>query len=88
MSEIENCKTVLIDATKTKKLPLIENLYSVGTSMSKQAKKLSKMRVAFAISKETSNDFRFLDNVLANRMVNFHIFNNVNEAKEWLLNKE
>ena len=88
LSEIENCKNVLINATKTIKLPPIWNLHTFGTFMSKQALKLMKMRLAFTITDEISNDFRFLDNVLANRMVNFHIFKNVAEAEDWLLNKE
>ena len=87
LSEIENCKTVLIDATKTKKLPSVGNLYSVGTFMSKQILKLSEMRVTFAISNEISKDFVFFDNVLANRGVNFRTFKNVYDAKKWLLGK-
>ena len=86
MSEVENCKNILIDATKTTKLPSIENLYSVGSSMSLQAKKLFKMRVAFVISDEISNDWQFFNTVLANRMVHFQTFKNVDDAKEWLLN--
>ena len=87
LSEIENCKTVLIDATKTKKLPPMMNLYSVGTFMSKRMLLLMKMRIAFAISNEISKDFDFFDDVMANRGVDVHTFKNVDDAKEWLLNK-
>ena len=88
MSEIENCKNVLIDATKTIKLPSISNIHSLGTFMSKQALKLIKMRIAFAINEERSSEWRFLDNVLVNRMVGIQFFKNFDDAKDWILNKE
>ncbi len=87
LSEIENCKTVLLDATKTTKLPSIVNLHSVGTFFSKQSVKLSEISVAFVISDEISNDFRFFETVLINRGVYFNSFKNVDEAKDWLLSK-
>lgn len=88
LSEIKKCENVLIDATKTTNLPDIWNLHSVGIFMSKKANKLSEMRVAFAISDEISHNWRFLDDVLTDRMVHFQTFKNVDDAKEWLLNKE
>lgn len=88
LSEIENCKTVFIDATKLTKLPTMWKLHSVGRYFSKQALKLFKMRIAFAVSDEISNDFSFFNTVLVNRMVNFQTFKNVDDAKDWLLNKE
>ena len=88
MCEIENCKNVLIDATKTIKLPSIFNIHSFGTFMSKQALKLIKMRLAFTITDEISNDFNFFATVLVNRMVPVKIFKNLDDAKDWLLNKE
>ena len=87
LSEIENCKNVLIDALKITKLPTIAALHSIGTEYSQMAVKLSEIRVAFTISDELSNDFGFLDNVLANRGVHFQIFKNVDDAKDWLLSK-
>lgn len=87
MSEIENCKNVLIDATKTIELPSIWKLHKVGTFMSKQALKLFKLRVAMTIPDEMSTEYRFFDNVLINRMVDFHIFTNLDDAKDWLLSK-
>ena len=88
LSEIKKCENVLIDATKTTNLSDIWNLHSVGIFMSKKANKLSEMRVAFAISDEISHNWRFLDDVLTDRMVHFQTFKNVDDAKEWLLNKE
>ncbi len=87
MSEIKDCKNVLIDATKTRKLPSIWNLHLVGTCMSKQALKLSKRRIAFAISDDISNNFKYFDNELVDKMENVHIFNNVYDAKKWLLSE-
>jgi hypothetical protein len=88
MSEVENCKNVLINATKTIKLTSIGNLHTMGVFMSRYALKLMKMRLAFTITDEISNDFRFFDNVLANRMVSTKTFKNLDEAKDWLLNIE
>ena len=88
MSEQENCNNVLVDGIETIELPSIWNLHTIGVFFSKQAIKLTKMRVAMAVSDEISNDFRFFDNVLVNRMVNFHIFKNLDEAKEWLYRKK
>ncbi len=45
------------------------------------------MRFAFAISNEISKDFKFFDDVVTYRGVDVHTFKNVNDAKEWLLNK-
>ena len=85
LSEIENCKNVLIDALKITKLPSITKLHSVGTAYSTMAVKLSEIQVAFAISDEISDDFKFFDNVLVNRGVHFQIFKNVGDAKAWLI---
>ena len=88
MSEIENCNNVLVDGIETIELPPIMSLHTIGTFISKEAFKILKMRVAMVVSDDISNDFRFLDNVLVNRMVKFHIFKNLDDAKDWLLNKE
>lgn len=88
ISEIENCKNVLINATKTIDLPTVWNLHTMGFFMSKQALKLMKMRLAFAINDEIKDKFRTFDTVLTNRMVNINIFKNVADAKEWLLSKK
>ncbi len=87
MREIENCENVLIDATKTIKLPSKWDLYLFGTFMTSRILKLMKMRFAFAISNEISKDFKFFDDVVTYRGVDVHTFKNVNDAKEWLLNK-
>jgi hypothetical protein len=87
LSEMENCNNVLIDATKTTNLPDIWNLHSVGLFMSKKANKLSEIRIAFAISDEISHNWRFLDDILTDRLVHFQTFKNVDDAEEWLLNK-
>ena len=88
LCEINKCNSVLIDAINITKLPAAWNLHEVGTYFSQQALKLSKIRIAFAIPDTITSDFRFFDNVLANRMVDISIFKNVADAKEWLLNKE
>lgn len=88
MSEIKDCKNVLIDATKTRKLPSIWNLHIVSQCcVSKRSLKLSKRRIAFAISEDIENNFKYFDNVLVDSIENVHIFKNVDDAKEWLLNK-
>jgi len=87
LSEIENCKNVLVDAINTTKLPPVWKLHNVGTYMSKEVLRLIKMRVAFVGSEEISNELRFLDTVLSNRMVNIRFFKNVDDAKKWLENK-
>ena len=89
MSEIKDCNNVLIDATKTRKLPSIWNMHIVATCcISKRTRELSKRRIAFAISDELSDKFGYFDNVLVDRMEDVHIFKNVDEAKKWLLSKE
>ena len=87
LCEIKKCNSVLIDAINTTKLPATLNLHSVGTYFSQHVLKLSKIRIAFAIPDEITSDFRFFDNVLANRMVDISIFMNVADAKEWLPTK-
>ncbi|MFC1536067.1 hypothetical protein ACFL4H_01715 [Candidatus Neomarinimicrobiota bacterium] len=89
MSEIEDCNNVLIDATKTRKLPSIWNMHLVATCcISKRTLEFSKRRIAFAVSDDLSDKFGYFDNVLVDRMEDVRIFKNVDEAKEWLLSKE
>ncbi len=88
MTEIENCNNVLIDATKTIRLPSVWNLNTMAVFMSKQALKLMKLHLAFTINDEISYDFRFFDNVLANRMVRIKTFKKLDDARDWLLSKK
>ena len=88
MSEIKDCDNVLIDATKTSKLPSIWNLHITATCcISKRNRELSKRRIAFAVSKELSDEYGYFDNVIIDRMEEINIFKNVDDARKWLLNK-
>ena len=87
MCEIEKCNKVLVDGTNTKKLPSISEIYSLSLYMLTHIKKLLKIRIAYAISDEVSDRFRFFDTVITNRGGPIHKFNNLDDAKEWLVNK-
>jgi len=88
MSTIKNSKNVIIDCTKTIKLPSMLNLHIVATYMSKQFLKLMKMNICVAISDDINVESKFFDTVLANRMVHIYLFKTTGEAKDWLLHKE
>ncbi len=87
MSEIEKCKNVLIDATNTKNLPSMTEIYSLSLYLLIQIKTLLKLRIAYIISDDVSDNFRFFDAVITNRGIPIQKFNNLDDAKEWLLNK-
>jgi len=87
MSEIEGCKNVLVDGTDTKKLPPMYEIYSLSLYFLSHIKKLLKLRIAYAISDDVSDSFRFFDTVVTNRGGPIHKFNNFDDAKDWLLNK-
>ena len=85
MSASENCLNVLIDATETIETPSIWKLSNIGNLISPNTLELMKMRIAFVITDKISSSFRFIDNILANRLVHTLTFKNLDEAKEWLL---
>ena len=87
MSKIENCNNVLLDGTNTKKLPSIIKLYSIGLFMIGHIVKLLKLRIAYVIPEDISYGFRFFKDVSENRGVIVNKFKNVDDAKDWLLNK-
>lgn len=88
ISRNTNCKKVFIDAERTIKLPSIVRIHTVASFIAKQASKLSSMRIAMAINDDLIEEYRFLDNVLTNRAVKFHIFHNSDDAKNWLTKEE
>ncbi len=87
MCEIEKCNDVLVDGTNTKKLPSVSEIYSISLYLLSHIKKLLKMRIAYAISDDVSDHFRFFDALITNRGGPIHKFNNLDDAKEWLLSK-
>ena len=87
LSKIEKCNNLLIDGTKTTTLPPITEIYSVSLFLLTLIKNLVKMRIAYVSTKDIADGFRLLDSVISKRGIPIGKFNNLEDAKEWLLNK-
>ena len=83
-----NCKNVLIDGMETKQLPPPMDIWRLSVHMLKYIKQMLKLRVAYAISDDVSSSFGFFDNYLTNRGVPIQKFNNLEEARKWLIENE
>ncbi len=88
MCELNNCNKILFDATLTKKLPSVSGLYKVVDWMTRKLVLVASLRIAYIISTEIDNDFRFFETASTNRGVRMRSFKTANDAKEWLLKKE
>jgi hypothetical protein len=86
LSATHNCESVLIDAMRTKELPNTIDLYTFGSELAK-IPGLQNLRFAFAISDDIFDDFRFFNDVIANRGIYIHIFKSFDEANEWILKR-
>jgi hypothetical protein len=87
LSTIHNCKSVLIDATRTKSLPSIVDMYTFGSKLAK-IPGLQYLRFAFALSDDIFDDFKFFNDVIANRGIYVHIFKDFDKARDWLLRRK
>jgi len=87
LSKIEKCNNLLIDGTKTTTLPSISEIYSVSLFLLRLIKKFVKLRIAYVSTKDVADGFRLLDSVISKRGIPIGKFNNLEDAKEWLLNK-
>jgi len=85
LSKETGCKNVLVDGMATKKLPDAFDIWKISTSMLVHIKTLLKLRIAYANSNAISSSFEFFDNYLTNRGVPIQKFDNLDEAKNWLL---
>ncbi len=86
LSAIHNCKSALMDVTKTKSMPSTTEMFAFGKSLV-DTPGIQDLRFAFVISKDIPDTFEFFDDVVANRGLPLKIFNDLDKAKDWLLNK-
>ena len=86
LSAIHNCESVLIDVTNTKSFPATFDMYSFGEELV-HTLGIQKLRFAFALSDDIFDTFKLFDDVFTNRGLYFHIFKDLDKARDWLLNK-
>jgi hypothetical protein len=84
LSAIHNCESVLIDLTNTKSFPPTFDMYSFGEELV-HTLGIQKLRFAFALSDDIFDTFKLFDDVFANRGLYFHIFKDLDKARDWLL---
>jgi hypothetical protein len=84
LSAIHNCESILIDATRTESFPLTFDMYSFGEELV-HTLGIQKLRFAFALSDDIFDTFKLFDDVFANRGLYFHIFKDLDKARDWLL---
>ena len=84
LCENHNCKSVLIDVTKTKSFPPTFDLYSFGEELV-STPGIKDLRIAFALSESIYNTYRLFVDVFADRDLNFQFCKSIIEATDWLL---
>lgn len=84
LCEVHNCYDILIDGTDIVRMPSSIEMFRLFMSLLKNRKVLYKMRIAYIISENARATFRFFDNLLTNRGVDFRKFNKLNDARIWL----
>ncbi len=84
LSKKNNCYKLLIDARPLKKYPSIASIYRFGENLV-SIDKLNFGRVAWITGNPDLADF--ISNVANNRGLILSIFNNEDDAKEWLFSK-
>jgi hypothetical protein len=85
LSNKTNCKNILINGMDVIDLPSLSQIWRLSSNLIQQIKIISKLRVAYAISDKISSPFEFFEDYLANRGVPIQKFDNLNDAKAWLL---
>jgi hypothetical protein len=84
LCENHNCKSVLIDVTKTKSFPPTFDLYSFGEELV-STPGIKNLRIAFVLTDSIYNTYRLFVDVFANRDLHFQFYMSLNEAIDWLL---
>ena len=85
LSKEVNCKNILVNGMEVTELPSLTHIWRISTSLIQQINVISKLRVAYAVSEHINSPFEFFEDYLSNRGVPIRKFDNLNDAKAWLL---
>lgn len=85
LSKETNCNNILVNGMEVIELPSLTQIWRISTSLIQQINIISKLRVAYAISEHINSPFEFFEDYLSNRGVPIKKFDNLNDAKAWLL---
>lgn len=85
LSKKTNCKNILINGMNVVDLPSLTKIWQISTSLIQEINLISKLRVAYAVPEKINSPFGFLEDYLSNRNIPIQKFDNLEDAKNWLL---
>lgn len=88
LSKTTDCKSILVNGMEVNTLPPPLEIWKISVELVKQINNILKMRVAYAISDSIISNFGFFEDYLTNRGVPIQKFNNLDDAKRWLLDDD
>jgi len=87
LSDKTNCKNILVNGMEVIDLPPLTKIWQISTSLIQRINKISKLRVAYAIPEKINSPFEFFEDYLSNKGVPIQKFDNLDEARSWLIEK-
>ena len=88
LCENKKCENILFDGTAIDTLPSISKIWPISLELLKRIKLILGLRVAYVLTDEVNSPFAYFEDYLANTGIPIQKFDNMRDAKNWLLEKE